>query len=119
MGAGVDGMDGISLYKRELENSVPLTAREEVETFNRYIAGDQEARQRIIIANLRLVMNIAKKYVGRGLPLADLIQEGNFGLMRAVEKFDPSRGHKFSTYATWWIRQAILRGIGDIGRTIR
>ena len=96
-----------------------LTAAQEVELAQRIEAGDDEALQQFTLSNLRLVVSIAKRYAGRGLSLIDLIQEGNLGLMRAVQKFDWRRGFKFSTYATWWIRQAITRAIADKGRTIR
>src|SRR5439155_11191120 len=96
-----------------------LKAAQEVELAKRIEQGDTEALQQYVLSNLRLVVNISKRYVGRGLPLIDLIQEGNIGLMRAVQKFDWRRGFKFSTYATWWIRQAITRAIADKGRTIR
>ena len=96
-----------------------LTHQEEIELSNKAKAGDQRARQRLIEKNLRLVVSVAKKYRGYGLPFEDLIQEGNIGLMKAVEKFDPDRGFRFSTYATWWIRQAVQRAVADKGRTIR
>jgi RNA polymerase primary sigma factor len=96
-----------------------LTHAEEIDLSNRAKAGDQRARQRLIEKNLRLVVSVAKKYRGMGLPFEDLIQEGNIGLMRAVEKYDPDRGFRFSTYATWWIRQAVQRAVADKGRTIR
>lgn len=96
-----------------------LTAAEEVELALKIEEGDQEAKQRLAEANLRLVVSIAKRYVGRGMQFLDLIQEGNMGLMKAVEKFDYRKGFKFSTYATWWIRQAITRAIADQARTIR
>ena len=96
-----------------------LTHREEIDLSVRAKAGDRRARQRLIEKNLRLVVSVAKKYRGYGLPFEDLIQEGNIGLMKAVEKFDPDRGFRFSTYATWWIRQAVQRAVADKGRTIR
>nr|MDP9484552.1 sigma-70 family RNA polymerase sigma factor [Actinomycetota bacterium] len=96
-----------------------LTHQEEIELSNRAKAGDKRARQRLIEKNLRLVVSVAKKYRGMGLPFEDLIQEGNIGLMKAVERFDPDRGFRFSTYATWWVRQAVQRAVADKGRTIR
>ena len=111
--------DPLRVYLRELAAAPLLTPEEEIELAQRIEAGDMEALQRFVRANLRLVVSIAKRYIGRGLSLLDLIQEGNIGLMRAVEKFDWRRGYRFSTYATWWIRQAITRAIADQGRTIR
>jgi RNA polymerase primary sigma factor len=111
--------DPVRLYLREISHAPLLTAEQEMELARKIAEGDVEATQKFVLANLRLVVSIAKKYVGRGLTLLDLIQEGNMGLMRAVHKFDPSRGYKFSTYATWWIRQAILRAISEHARTIR
>src|SRR6266516_1056598 len=109
----------LGAYLREIGRGALLTKEQEVELAKAIEAGSDPARRRMTEANLRLVVSIAKKYQGRGLPLLDLIQEGNVGLMRAVAKFDHRRGFKFSTYATWWIRQAVLRAIGDQARTIR
>lgn len=111
--------DSIRLYLCEIGRVPLLSAKEEVELAKRIAKGDQSAKSKLAEANLRLVVSIAKKYIGRGLSFLDLIQEGNIGLFRAVEKFDPHRGFKFSTYATWWIRQAITRAIADQARTIR
>jgi len=108
-----------SSYLKEISRERLLTKEEEVVLAKQIAKGSREARRRMTEANLRLVVSIAKKYQNRGMPLLDLIQEGNLGLMRAVEKFDYRRGYKFSTYATWWIRQAVLRSIGDQARTIR
>jgi len=109
----------VDLYLREIGQIPLLNADDEQDLFARYAAGDMDARAHIIDANLRLVVSIAKKYTGHGLSLLDLIQEGNLGLMRAVTKFDVTRGYKFSTYAVAWIRQAVTRGIADRSRTIR
>ena len=114
-----DITDSLGLYLRESGRHALLTAEEEVELAAAADAGSEAARNRMIEANLRLSVSIAKRYVNRGLPLSDLIQEGNLGLMRAVQKFDPHLGFKFSTYATWWIRQSITRAIADQSRTIR
>ncbi|KKS16664.1 MAG: RNA polymerase sigma factor [candidate division WWE3 bacterium GW2011_GWC1_41_7] len=111
--------DPVRMYLREIGKVDLLTAAEEVTLAKRAEKGDEEAAQMLTKANLRLVVSIAKKYMGRGLTFLDLIQEGNIGLMRAVEKFDWRRGFKFSTYATWWIRQAITRALADQSRTIR
>jgi RNA polymerase primary sigma factor len=111
--------DPLKLYVRQIGGGPLLTAAEERELARRKDQGDEEAKRRLIESNLRLVMSIARNYVNSGVPLLDLIQEGNLGLIRAVEKFDGSRGFKLSTYATWWIRQAITRAIADQGRTIR
>jgi RNA polymerase primary sigma factor len=113
------GGDPVRLYFHEMGKVPLLTAVEEVSLAKRIERHDEEARRRLIEANLRLVVSIAKRHVGRGMPLLDLIQEGNIGLMRAVEKFDYRRGFKFSTYATWWIRQAVTRALADQSRTIR
>jgi RNA polymerase primary sigma factor len=111
--------DSVRLYLREIGKIPLLTAEEELALAHRVVAGDKSAKDKMAEANMRLVVSIAKRYVGRGLDLLDLIQEGNTGLLRAVEKFDPNKGFKFSTYATWWIRQAITRAIADQARTIR
>ena len=111
--------DSVRLYLREIGKIPLLNAEEELALAQKVVAGDQRAKDQMAEANMRLVVSIAKRYVGRGLDLLDLIQEGNTGLLRAVEKFDPDKGFKFSTYATWWIRQAITRAIADQARTIR
>jgi RNA polymerase primary sigma factor len=111
--------DPLVRYLHEIGHTPLLTLHEEQQLAARIADGDQDARAELITANLRLVVSIAKKYQGRGLSLLDLIQEGNAGLMRAVDKFDGARGHKFSTYATWWIRQAVVRALADQGRLIR
>lgn len=111
--------DPVQLYLKEIGSTPLLTADEEICVARAYLAGDEAARHRMINSNLRLVVMIAKRYMNRGLPLLDLIEEGNLGLMRAVEKFDPERGFRFSTYATWWIRQSIERALMNQGRTIR
>jgi RNA polymerase primary sigma factor len=111
--------DSVRLYLREIGKIPLLTSEEELALAKRVVSGEKKAKDQMAEANMRLVVSIAKRYVGRGLDLLDLIQEGNTGLLRAVEKFDPDRGFKFSTYATWWIRQAITRAIADQARTIR
>ena len=111
--------DSVRLYLREIGKIPLLNAQEELALAQQVVAGDKRAKDKMAEANMRLVVSIAKRYVGRGLDLLDLIQEGNTGLLRAVEKFDPDKGFKFSTYATWWIRQAITRAIADQARTIR
>jgi RNA polymerase primary sigma factor len=111
--------DSVRLYLREIGKIPLLNAEDELALAKRVVAGDKQAKDQMAEANLRLVVSIAKRYVGRGLDLLDLIEEGNTGLLRAVEKFDPDKGFKFSTYATWWIRQAITRAIADQARTIR
>ncbi|MBF1689051.1 MAG: RNA polymerase sigma factor RpoD [Selenomonas sp.] len=116
---GISLDDPVRMYLKEIGHVPLLTAEEEVALAQRMEAGDEEARHRLEEANLRLVVSIAKRYVGRGMLFLDLIQEGNLGLLKAVEKFDYSKGYKFSTYATWWIRQAITRAIADQARTIR
>jgi RNA polymerase primary sigma factor len=109
----------IPSYFARIDKGELLTRAEEVDLSRRAKAGDEGARQRLIEKNLRLVVSVAKKYRGMGLPFEDLIQEGNIGLMKAVDKFDPDRGWRFSTYATWWVRQAVQRAVADKGRTIR
>jgi len=111
--------DSVRMYLREIGKIPLLTSLEEVDLAKKILAGDKQAKKRLAEANMRLVVSIAKKYIGRGLDLLDLIQEGNTGLLRAVVKFDHTKGFKFSTYATWWIRQAITRAIADQARTIR
>lgn len=111
--------DSVRLYLREIGKIPLLTAEEELALAQRVVQGDKRAKDKMAEANMRLVVSIAKRYSGRGLDFLDLIQEGNTGLLRAVEKFDPDKGFKFSTYATWWIRQAITRAIADQARTIR
>lgn len=114
-----ESLDPIKMYLKEIGKTPLLTFDEEIDLAKRYEKGDQEAKEKLIRANLRLVVSIAKKYLGRRLSFLDLIQEGNRGLIRGVEKYDWRRGYKFSTYATWWIRQAITRAIADQSRTIR
>ena len=116
---GVSIEDPVGMYLKEIGKVPLLTAEEEIELAKRMEAGDEKAKQKLAEANLRLVVSIAKRYVGRGMLFLDLIQEGNLGLIKAVEKFDYEKGYKFSTYATWWIRQAITRAIADQARTIR
>ncbi|MDU3086377.1 MAG: RNA polymerase sigma factor RpoD [Peptoniphilus harei] len=116
---GVTVDDPVRMYLKEIGKISLLTAEEEVEIAKRMEAGDEFAKKELAEANLRLVVSIAKRYVGRGMSFLDLIQEGNLGLMKAVDKFDYTKGFKFSTYATWWIRQAITRAIADQARTIR
>ena len=111
--------DSVRLYLREIGKIPLLNAEEELALAHRVVAGEKKAKDKMAEANMRLVVSIAKRYSGRGLDFLDLIQEGNTGLLRAVEKFDPDKGFKFSTYATWWIRQAITRAIADQARTIR
>lgn len=111
--------DSVRLYLREIGKIPLLNPEEELELAQKVVAGDKDAKDKMAEANMRLVVSIAKRYSGRGLDFLDLIQEGNTGLLRAVEKFDPDKGFKFSTYATWWIRQAITRAIADQARTIR
>jgi RNA polymerase primary sigma factor len=116
---GIKINDPVRMYLKEIGRVPLLTAEEEIELAKRIEQGDEEAKRRLAEANLRLVVSIAKRYVGRGMLFLDLIQEGNMGLIKAVEKFDHGKGFKFSTYATWWIRQAITRAIADQARTIR
>ena len=116
---GISIDDPVRMYLKEIGKVPLLSTKEEVELAQKMSDGDEEAKQKLAEANLRLVVSIAKRYVGRGMLFLDLIQEGNLGLIKAVEKFDYSKGYKFSTYATWWIRQAITRAIADQARTIR
>ncbi len=116
---GVEVSDPVRMYLKEIGKIPLLTPKEEIELAKEAEEGSEEAKRRLAEANLRLVVSIAKKYVGRGMSFLDLIQEGNLGLIKAVEKFDYRKGYKFSTYATWWIRQAITRAIADQARTIR
>ncbi|MGE7051853.1 RNA polymerase sigma factor RpoD, partial [Paenibacillus glucanolyticus] len=116
---GIKINDPVRMYLKEIGRVPLLSADDEIELANRIEQGDEEAKRRLAEANLRLVVSIAKRYVGRGMLFLDLIQEGNMGLIKAVEKFDYKKGFKFSTYATWWIRQAITRAIADQARTIR
>ena len=116
---GTEVTEPLKIYLNEIGQIPLLDAEEEKELGRRSVDGDEEARRRLEEGNLRLVVSIAKHYTGRGIPLMDLIQEGNLGLIKAVEKFDYHKGYKFSTYATWWIRQAITRAIADQARTIR
>ena len=121
-GVGADGVaidDPVKVYLKEIGRVPLLTPDEEVDLAVRISNGDEAAKKRLSEANLRLVVSIAKRYLGRGMQFLDLIQEGNLGLIKAVEKFDYTKGFKFSTYATWWIRQAITRAIADQARTIR
>ena len=116
---GISIEDPVRMYLKEIGKVPLLSAEEEIELARRMEEGDEDAKKRLAEANLRLVVSIAKRYVGRGMLFLDLIQEGNLGLIKAVEKFDYNKGFKFSTYATWWIRQAITRAIADQARTIR
>ncbi len=116
---GINVDDHVRMYLKEIGKVPLLSTEEEIDLAQRMVEGDEEAKMRLTEANLRLVVSIAKRYVGRGMLFLDLIQEGNLGLIKAVEKFDYSKGFKFSTYATWWIRQAITRAIADQARTIR
>ncbi len=111
--------NGLSTYLSEISKVALLSSAEEIRLAKRAQRGDREARHRLIVSNLRLVVSIAKKYLYYGLPLLDLIEEGNLGLMKAVDRYDPDRGCKFSTYATWWIRQAVTRSLSNHGRTVR
>ena len=116
---GISIDDHVKMYLKEIGRVNLLSAEEEMDLAERMSKGDEEAKKKLAEANLRLVVSIAKRYVGRGMMFLDLIQEGNLGLIRAVDKFDYTKGYKFSTYATWWIRQAITRAIADQARTIR
>jgi len=109
----------VRAYLKEISRIPLLTPNEEIELARKVLKGDIPAKQKLVASNIRLVVSIAKRYIGRGLSFLDLIQEGNLGLIRATEKFDPTKGYKFSTYATWWIRQSVVRGLADYARTIR
>src|SRR3989338_6858374 len=111
--------DPIKAYLKDVRPIPLLTAEEEIELAEKVQKGDKDAREKMIVANLRLVISIAKRYVNLGVPLGDLIEEGNIGLMKGVEKFDPKRGYRFSTYAAWWIKQGVSRAIIDQGKMIR
>ncbi len=117
--ASAPAIDLLHTYVRQIGDGALLTHAEELDLARRKDQGDEAAKQRLVECNLRLVISMARAYSSSGVPLLDLIQEGNMGLMRAVEKFDPGRGYKLSTYATWWIRQSMSRAIADQGRTIR
>jgi len=117
--SGVSTEDPVKMYLKEIGTVPLLTAEEEIELAKRKADGDQEAKERLIEANLRLVVSIAKRYTGRGMSFLDLVQEGNLGLIKGVEKFDYTKGYKLSTYATWWIRQSVTRALADHARTIR
>ena len=119
LGSNVKINDPVKMYLKEIGRVDLLTHEQEIELAKRILEGDEQAKKELAAANLRLVVSIAKRYVGRGMLFLDLIQEGNMGLIKAVEKFDYTKGFKFSTYATWWIRQAITRAIADQARTIR
>jgi RNA polymerase primary sigma factor len=112
-------MEALKTYLKEIRNIPLLTAKEEIELSKKIKKGDEQARKRMIRSNLRLVINLAKRYMHLGIPLLDLIEEGNLGLMKAVDKFNPRKGYRFSTYAAWWIRQAITRSISEQGKMIR
>ena len=116
---GIGTEDPVRMYLKEIGTVPLLTAEEEIELAKRKADGDQDAKERLIEANLRLVVSIAKRYTGRGMSFLDLVQEGNFGLLKGVEKFDDTKGYKLSTYATWWIRQSVTRALADQARTIR
>lgn len=112
-------LDPVSLYWREIKNVQPLTREQEIELFQRLRAGDEQARQQLILANLRFVVSVAHEYRDHGLPLSELISEGNLGLLEAIARFDETRGFKFITYAVWWIRQAMLRALAEQGKATR
>lgn len=119
MSQNINSNDPVYIYLKEIGKTPLLTREEEISLSKKIALGDESSKSKLVEANLRLVVSIAKNYMGRGLSFLDLIQEGNLGLMRAIKKFDYTKGYKFSTYATWWIRQSITRAIADQGRTIR